>query len=109
MTWNPNKLGVCRRSWSDTSALLADVGLLLEYAALLSSGPSSNGKQGCCRGPAIDSYHSCCLQHVAKVALRRLGCFCELGWPAVAAQVCKHHPSCHDPAFCMVCRPGTHC
>jgi hypothetical protein len=62
---------------------MVDVGLVLEFAHLL----GSSSEQGPDVGPCINAYHSKCMQHVARVALRRLGCFCELGWPATLAQV----------------------
>ncbi len=61
--------------------LLADVGLILEYAALLGNKESS---------AVPDLRHSMCLQHVARLAQRRLIDFCELGWPALTAQVTLH-------------------
>ena len=76
----------CRRSWEETSALLADVGLILEYAALLGD------KE---RAQSPDVCHGTCLQHVARLAQRRLADFCELGWPALATQVALFPSSPH--------------
>ncbi|CAL8463580.1 g3114 [Coccomyxa elongata] len=69
-----------RRPWEATSALLADVGLILEYAAVLGGGDQPG------RNAALALQDSMCMQHVARLAQRRLPDFCELGWPALTAQ-----------------------
>ena len=71
----------CRRPWEATSELLADVGLILEYAAVLGGGGQAT------RAAALEVQDSRCMQHVARLAQRRLPEFCELGWPALTAQV----------------------
>ena len=73
---------------------MADVGLILEYAALLCD------KE---RAAAPDLRYTLCLQHVARIAQRRLADFCELGWPALTAQVCYLPPPTHKVLEVQVC------
>lgn len=89
----------CRRPWEATSALLADVGLILEYADALGGGDQPS------RSAALALQDSKCMQHVAHLARRRLPDFCELGWSALTAQVaCQLYTPSEHVVLC-----NTHC
>lgn len=79
-----------RWSWAECQSVLADIGLLLEYAAIM-------------RGAGPDCYQARCMLHVADVAQRRLGLFCNLGWAALTAKACpfialRRHSCAHKGA-----------
>ena len=65
-----------RCSWEACCSLLADVGLLLEYAQLIAD-----------RAQAPDPHRLDYLPHAACLARARLALFCAMGWPALTAKV----------------------
>ncbi len=67
---------LARCSWEACCGLLADIGLLLEYAQLI-----------CDRAQALDAYRLCYLPHAACLARARLALLCAMGWPALTAKV----------------------
>ena len=67
-----------RCTWEACSGLLADVGLLLEYAQLCAD-------RAC--APDLDAKRLAYLPHAARLARSRLGLFCSMGWPALTAKV----------------------
>ena len=74
--------GLCSRKWEDVSRLLSDVGLVLEYADLLSGHvePAS---------PCALQEAQLCLKHVAHLARKHLPFISARGWAALASKVRK--------------------
>lgn len=65
-----------RCGWEACCGLLADVGLLLEFAQLISD-----------RAQTPDANSLAYLPHAAHLARARLALFCAMGWPALTAKV----------------------
>lgn len=78
----------CSRDWGSVSCLLADVGLILEYADYL----SGHAKPA---NPCALHEAQLCLKHVADLARKHLPFVCGKGWAALAskvtAQAVAHH------------------
>ena len=74
----------CSRKWDDVSRLLSDIGLVLEYADLLSGHVEPAG--ACAQQEA-----QLCLKHVAHLARKHLPFICGKGWSALATKVRPHN------------------
>ena len=75
---------LCSRDWEDVSHLLADIGLILEYADLLSG--RTVPETSCA---LLET--QLCLPHVAHLARMHLPFVCGKGWASLASRVSTLH------------------
>ena len=78
---------LCSRDWEDVSHLLADIGLILEYADFL-SGRTVPGTSCALLETQL------CLPHVVHLACMHLPFVCGKGWASLASKVSLRHELC---------------